>query len=158
MIAESVRLLPLSVGVAYDRNTLRHIAGNNRAGPDHCIIADGHSRKDDGPAAYPNVLSDRYGTAELGTRLSDRRIARMIGGVYLNSRSDLRSGANGNRDDIKNDAVEVEKNVRPDADVVAKIAMERRPDHGALSHFSQQFAKDRPPFRPCRAPTRKRPF
>jgi hypothetical protein len=145
-IAESVRLLPLSGGVAYDRNTLRHIAGDNRAGPDHCIAADGHARKDDRPAAYPNVLSDRYGTAELGTRLSDRRIARMIGRVYLNSRSDLRSGANGNRDDIKNDAVEVEKNVRLDPDVIAKITMERRPDNGTVSYFRQQFAKERSPF------------
>jgi hypothetical protein len=146
MIAESVRLLSLSGGVAYDRNTLRHIAGDNRAGPDHCIIADGHARKDDGPAADPNVLSDRYGPAELGTCLSDYRIAGMIRRVYLDSRPDLRSGADGHSDDVKNDAVEVQENVRPDPDVIAKITMERRPDNGTVSYFRQQFAKERSPF------------
>jgi len=71
----------------------------------------------------------------------------MIGRVYLDSRPDLRSGADGHRNDVKNDAVEVEEHVRPDPDVVAEIAMERRPDHGAVSHFKQQFAKEYPSFR-----------
>ncbi len=45
----------------------------------------------------------------------------MIGRVYLDSRPDLRSGADGHRNDVKNDAVEVEEHVRPDPDVVAEI-------------------------------------
>src|SRR5258706_15710344 len=43
---------------------LAAVACDNRAGPDHCIIANVYSRKNDGAAAYPNILSDRYGTAE----------------------------------------------------------------------------------------------
>src|SRR5260221_11920369 len=39
------------------------------------------------------------------------------------------------------------RNTRPDPDVVAEIAMERRADHGADSHFKQQFAKEYPSFR-----------
>src|SRR5258706_10668671 len=98
----------MSGGVANNRDTLRHVAGDNCAGPDHCIIADVYSRKDDGAAAYPNILSDRYGTAELGACLADCRIARMIGRVYLDSRPDLRSGADGRGNDVKNDAIEVD--------------------------------------------------
>src|SRR6266481_6383864 len=58
-----------------------NIASDHAARADHGIISDGHARQNDRAAADPHVLTDPDGASELGARLADRRVARMVCGV-----------------------------------------------------------------------------
>ena len=71
----------------------------------------------------------------------------MIRRVDLNGRSDLGAVADADFDDVEDDAVEVQEHAVADANVVAKVAEERRPDHGAAADMPQTLAQQRVPFR-----------
>jgi len=66
-------------------------------------------RQNDRTAADPHILTDPDGASELGTRLADRRVARMVCRVDLDRRADLGSRSNGHGNDIKDHAIEIEK-------------------------------------------------
>jgi hypothetical protein len=70
----------------------------------------------------------------------------MVGGVDLHGWSDLGAGADLDGDDVEDDAVEVEKDVLPQANVVAVVAEEWRPDDGAVSDRGEQLAQKLPPL------------
>jgi hypothetical protein len=126
---------------------LRYIAGDHRTSTNDGIIADRHARKDDCAAPHPNVSSYHNGPPKLGPRSSNGRIARMICGVDLDGRSNLRPGTDCDCTNIQDNAIEVEKYARSDPNVVAKIAMKWWPDDRGVSYVGQQFSKKREPFR-----------
>jgi hypothetical protein len=68
----------------------------------------------------------------------------MIGRVYLNRGSDLCSCADAHRHHVENDAIEIQKGIGAQRDVVVIVAMERRADHRAGADgrqaLPQQFA------------------
>ena len=67
-------------------------------------------------------------------------VARMVGGVDLHRRSDLGAVADADFDDVEDDAVEIQEHAVAETDVVAKVAKERRPDHGAGADMGETFA------------------
>jgi len=68
----------------------------------------------------------------------------MISSVDLHCGSDLCSRANAHGYHVENHAIEIQKDVGSQRDIVAIIAMERRADHRAMAHgrqaLPQQFA------------------
>jgi hypothetical protein len=69
------------------------------------------------------------------------RVARVIGRVDLDSGSDLRARTYLDSDDVENNAVEVYKSVFAEMDIVAIVAIKRRPDHGSLINGPQLLAQ-----------------
>src|SRR3546814_9849037 len=57
----------------------------------------------------------------------------MIGGQDLHARADLSLVTDGDRDDVQDHAVEVEEDMRAEADVEAVVAVERRADDASLA-------------------------
>src|SRR5450755_787162 len=87
--------------------------------------------------------ADSHRTPELDAAAPGLGIAGMVGGVDLRRRSDLRSIADGHFDDIQDDAIEVQENFIAETDVVAKVAEERRADHGARADMTETLGQQR---------------
>ncbi len=68
----------------------------------------------------------------------------MVGGVELHRRPDLRAGADVHLDHIENHTVEIEKGAFAQVDVVAVVAVERRPDHRTGTDRGQPLGQQRP--------------
>ena len=67
----------------------------------------------------------------------------MIGGVDLRRGSDLGAVADRDFDDVEDHAIEVEEHAVAEADIVAVVAKERRPDHRILADISKALRQDR---------------
>src|SRR5205823_5352746 len=117
--------------VARNRHARADIPRDHAAGADHGAIANGDAGQDDGAAADPDVLADPHRAAEFEAGSSCLGVARVVGGVDLRRRSDLGAVADHDFDDVEDDAIEVEKHLVAEPDVVAVVAKERRTDHGA---------------------------
>jgi hypothetical protein len=65
----------------------------------------------------------------------------VIGRVELNGRPNLCSFADGHRHHVENHAIEIQKNVRPERNVVAIVAVEGRADHRAAANGRQTLAQ-----------------
>src|SRR5262245_27244062 len=105
----------------------RHVLRNHTPGADHRIIALDNTWQDDRATTNPDVSTDPHRTTKLKPRPPLGRLARMIGGIDLHSRANLRSVADFNLDHVKDDAVEVHEYARPKPDVETVVAKERRP-------------------------------
>ena len=108
-----------------------NVLRNHTTRPDHRIVRDDHAGQDDGAAADPDTPADANGAAELKSGSALRRIARMVGGVDLDGRADLRAVPNGHLNHIENNTVEIEECARPEPDIEAVITEERRADFRA---------------------------
>src|SRR5438270_655770 len=117
----------------------RHITGDHAAGADQRIIANGNARQDDRSRSDPNVAPDADRPAKLQAGGSPRRVARMVGRKDLHPRPDLRAVSDGDLHDIEDHAVEVQKHASTEANVEAEVAMEWRPDNGAVSDSGEAF-------------------
>src|SRR3546814_8351259 len=124
---------PNSCGIAHHRRTRRHVPRDHTARSDDGIVADTHPRQDEGAAADPDVAPDLDRAAELEPGRPLREAARMIGGQDLHARAALRLVTDGYRDDVQDHAVEVEEDMRAEADVDAGGAVERRADDASLA-------------------------
>jgi len=132
--------------VAGDRSARRHVMRHDASGADNRVVADGDAREDDGAAADPDVTPDPDGSAAFEPLAPLRQIARMIGRVDLDGWTDLRPIPDGDLDHIEDHAIEVEERVRPQANVEAIVAMERRADDGALSDLAEAFGEQCAPL------------
>src|ERR1700738_3356337 len=115
------------------------IPRHHAAGADQGAVADGHAGQDDGAAADPDVAADPHRAAEFeaaGPRLG---VARVVGGVDLHRRSDLGAVADRYLDNVEDHAIEVQEHAIAETDIIAKVAKERRPDHGAGADMSETF-------------------
>ena len=65
------------------------IARDHAAGADHGAVADRDAGQDDGAAADPDIAADPHRPAEFEAVAPRLGIARMVGGVDLDRRSDL---------------------------------------------------------------------
>src|ERR1700689_5041849 len=137
-------LTPHSRGVPESGRTPRHIPRDDAARPDYGVVIYRDAGQDDGSTANPYIATDRNRSAKLRSRQSHHRIAWMIGRVYLNRGSDLCSCADAHRHHVENHAIEIQKGIGPQRDIVAIVAMERRADHRAVADgrqaLPQQFA------------------
>src|SRR3546814_8401132 len=71
----------------------------------------------------------------------------MIGGQDLHARADLSLVTDGDRDDVQDHAVEVEEDMRAEADVEAVVAVERRADDASLADGGEALEEELTPFR-----------
>src|SRR6266478_1375835 len=116
---------------------------DHAAGPDNRPVTNRHARQDNGAAPDPDIAADSHRTPELNAAAPGLGIAGMVGGVDLRRRSDLRSIADGHFDDIKDDAIEIQENFIAETDVIAKVAEERRADHGARADMTETLGQQR---------------
>src|SRR6516162_3454381 len=123
-----------------------HITGDHAARADQRIITDGNAWQDDRSRSNPDVAADADWAAKLQARGSPRRVARMIGRQDLHSRPDLRAVSDGDLHDIENHTVEVQKYAGAEANIEAVVAMEWRPDHGAVSDSGEAFHQQLAPL------------
>src|SRR5437660_12263271 len=122
---------PRPGGVSGNDDTRADIPRDHAAGADDSAIADRDAGEDDGTAADPDIVAEPHRAAEFKAGLSRLGIARVVGGVDLRRGPDLGAVADNNFDHVEDDAVEVEKHLVAEPDVVAVVAKERRADHGA---------------------------
>src|SRR5437763_10520169 len=126
---------------------LADIPRHHAAGPDHRAVADGDARKNDRPAADPDVAADAHWPSKFQPLASRLRVPGMVGGIDLHRGSDLGALADADFDNVQDDAVEVQEDAVADTDVVAEIAKERRADHGIGAYKTEAFAEQRMPHR-----------
>src|SRR3546814_10055467 len=138
---------PNSCGIAHHRRTRRHVPRDHTARSDDGIVADTHPRQDEGAAADPDVAPDIDRAAELEPGRPLREAARMIGGQDLHARADLSLVTDGDRDDVQDHAVEVEEDMRAEADVEAVVAVERRADDAYVADGGEALEEELKPFR-----------
>src|ERR1700722_1808614 len=105
-----------------------HVPRDDAARPDYGVVSYRDAGQNNGAAANPHIATDHNRPAKLRSRPSCRGIPWMIGRVYLNCGSDLCSCADTHRHDVENHAIEIQKDIIPQRDVLAKVAMERRAD------------------------------
>jgi hypothetical protein len=132
--------------IADDGGACRNVARHDAAGTDYRIVADGDPRKNHRSPANPDVPTDADGPPELQAAAPLRRIARVVGGVDLDRRSDLRPLADRDLHHVEDHAVEVEEGVGPQADVEAVIAVERRTDNGTGPDFGEALGEQHAPL------------
>jgi hypothetical protein len=125
--------------IAKGYSTGRNVAGDHATRTDQRIVADAHTRQDDGAAADPDITANANGTAKLQSGGPPRRIAWMISRKDLDGRTDLRFVADADRDDVEDHAIEVQENTGAETDVEAIIAMKWWPDHGPLTDRGEAF-------------------
>ena len=125
----------------------RNITSDDASRADHGIISYGYARQNDRSAANPHILTDPDGAPELDTRSADSWITWMVCRIYLDRGADLRSRSNSHSHDVKDNAIEIEKYVWPDPDIVAVVAMKWWSDHHAVSGLCQQLLQEGTPVR-----------
>lgn len=74
-------------GIARNDYVRRERFCNYRAAPHHNIVAEGNARVDFCPSAYPAVIADIDGLAELRTRSAQLRVKRMTRGINADLRT-----------------------------------------------------------------------
>ncbi len=119
-------------GIAGGEHPLGLVTGHDAAGADDRARADPHTRADDRPATDPDVRADLNGFAVLDTA-SQLRVHRVQGRIDLHGRSEHGETADPHFAVVEHDAVVVEADRLPKADVEAIIAEERRLDADGLS-------------------------
>ena len=125
--------LPFARGIAHDGCSRENIAGDNAPRADHRVVAYGHARKNDRTSSEPHIATNRDRFTKLQSGSTFHRIARVIGRVDMDTRTNLRSRADVDSTNVENHAIEVEKYIFAKVDIVAIVTMEGRPDHGSLA-------------------------
>src|SRR5690349_14784923 len=133
--ARAIDMLP--GGIAHHCCARWNVACNDAPSADDRIIADRDARQDDRASADPHVSPDFDSSAELEAASSPLRVARVVGGIDLHGGTDLRCVADADVDHIENDAVEVQKYSRAEADVETVITEEGRPNLRAVPDCAQ---------------------
>lgn len=88
----------------------RYIARHHAAGTDQRIVANAYTGQDNRATTDPDITPDMHRPTELKPCFTLSRFARMIGSEDLHTRADLRSVTDADGNDIKDHAIEVEKN------------------------------------------------
>jgi hypothetical protein len=91
------------------RAGLPKVAGDHATRTDQRIVTDADTRQDDRATADPDIATDADGAAKFQTGGAHPRVARMIGREDLHRGANLRSIDDADCDDIKDHAVEAEK-------------------------------------------------
>src|SRR5690606_27604895 len=125
-------------------DTGRHVPGHHRAGADHGVVADGHARQHDDPAAQPHVVPDGDGPGGLQLVAARLRLQRVCGGEQLHVGPDLAVLADGDRRDVQRGQVVVDEGAGADGDVAAVVDVQRRPDLGLLAERAEEFFQQGP--------------
>ena len=84
---------------------------DHAAGPDHGPVADGDAGQEYGAAADPDVAADPHRAAEFDAGAPCFRVARVVGGIDLRGRTNLRAVADHDFDHVEDDAVEIEEDL-----------------------------------------------
>ena len=100
---------------------------------DHGIIPYGHTRQNNRATADPHILTDMDRAPKLDARPAKRWITWMVCRIYLGCWANLGSRSDSHGNDIKHNAIEIQKHVRPDPDIVAVVAIKRRSDDHVIS-------------------------
>src|SRR5208337_4978973 len=110
-----------AAGIAGGEHPLGLVAGHDAAGADDRARADPHTWADDRPATDPDVRADLYWFAVLDTA-SQFRVHRVQGRIDLHGRSEHGETADPHFADVEHDAVVVEVDRLPEADIEPMIA------------------------------------
>ena len=134
----------ISAGERIARHSYRsgNIACNYAARADDRIVTDRDTRQAQRTTAYPDISAKGDRSAELEHPATLHRIARMIGREYLLARTNLRARTDPHWHYIEDRASKIEECALTQMDVVAIVAVERRPDRrtepGVFQPFHQQ--------------------
>jgi hypothetical protein len=132
--------------VANDRGTRRHVTRHHTASTNNRIVADGSAGENDSATADPDMPANPDGSSEFKTLAPLRPIARMIGRVDLDSWTDLRPLSNSDLNHVKDHAIEVEEDIRSQANVETIITVERWADNGPLAYLPEALGKENAPL------------
>src|SRR5207248_10354731 len=97
--------------VTYDRRGFLDIASHHASGADDRIVAYCDARQNDGAASDPYIAADANRTSPFQPLAALCSIARMVGAVDLDRRSDLRAVTDTDLRDVEHDAVVIEEHV-----------------------------------------------
>jgi hypothetical protein len=120
----------------------QHVPRRHAPGAHDGIIPDPDAWQDDRAAADPDVSADPHGHAALVALLPQRRVARVVGRVDLNQRTDLAIVTEFDRGNVQEHATKVYERPAPEADVVAVVAMERRMHNRSLACAAEQLGQN----------------
>lgn len=132
-------------GVAGCKHALGEVPRYDASRADHSPGADAYARANDSPAPDPHVRPDLDGLTIL-LLAAKLRVERMGGRVDLHRRAEQDVVPDVGLADVQYDAVEVEEALRPQMDVRAVIAVERRLHPHVLAAAAEEIPQEAPPL------------
>src|SRR5918998_2170624 len=127
--------------VAHRKAVGGDVTGDDRAGPDHAVLANRHARTDDGASAEPDVVGDRDGLGRLELVAPGLRVDGVRRGQQLHVRADLAVGPDADLRDVQRDEPPVDEGPGADEHAAAVVDVDRRAHEGALFHPPEELTR-----------------